>query len=152
MANVDPPWEPPLAGTEVDHLLGALDRLRTTFRWKADDLDTVGLQTRVAASSLTIGGLLKHLALVEGAVFTKKVRGDRWDHRGTPQAGPRMTTGNRRRPAKTPLRSCRSSGIRPSSDPVPPSIRPSPPAASTSSFTSPRPTVAMPACVDSCAT
>jgi hypothetical protein len=29
------PWEPPLAGTEVEQLTGALDRLRTTFRWKA---------------------------------------------------------------------------------------------------------------------
>jgi hypothetical protein len=23
------PWEPPLAGTEVEHLVGALERLRT---------------------------------------------------------------------------------------------------------------------------
>jgi hypothetical protein len=53
------PWEPPLAGTEVEHLVGALERLRTTFRWKADDLDAAGLQTRIGASSLTIGGLLK---------------------------------------------------------------------------------------------
>ncbi|MFC5818679.1 hypothetical protein [Nonomuraea harbinensis] len=35
----DTPWEPPLAGDESAHLLGALDRLRTTFRWKADGLD-----------------------------------------------------------------------------------------------------------------
>jgi hypothetical protein len=56
------PWEPPLSGTEVDHLLGALDRLRTTFRWKADDLDAAGLSERVGASTLTLGGLLKHLA------------------------------------------------------------------------------------------
>jgi hypothetical protein len=27
----DTPWEPPLAGTELEHLVGALDRLRTTF-------------------------------------------------------------------------------------------------------------------------
>jgi hypothetical protein len=36
MPNNDNPWEPPLAGTELEHLVGALDRLRTTFRWKAD--------------------------------------------------------------------------------------------------------------------
>ena len=36
------PWEPPLAGTEVEQLTGALDRLRTTFRWKADDLTVPG--------------------------------------------------------------------------------------------------------------
>ena len=34
-----PPWEPPFAGTELEHLTGALDRLRWTFRWKADGLD-----------------------------------------------------------------------------------------------------------------
>ena len=71
-----PPWEPPLAGTELEHLVGALDRLRTTFRWKADNLDATGLQTRVGASSLTLGGLLKHLALVEDYTFTSKLRGE----------------------------------------------------------------------------
>ena len=33
MSENDMPWEPPLAGSEVEHLVGALDRLRTTFRW-----------------------------------------------------------------------------------------------------------------------
>jgi hypothetical protein len=70
------PWEPPLAGTEREHLVGALDRLRTTFRWKADGLDATGLQTTVGASSLTLGGLLKHLALVEDHTFTTKLRGE----------------------------------------------------------------------------
>src|SRR5262245_54054102 len=69
------PWEPPLAGTEIEHTTGALDRLRTTFRWKADDLDAAGLQTRIGASTLTIGGLLKHLAAVEDYHFTIKMRG-----------------------------------------------------------------------------
>ena len=32
------------AGTETEHLLGALDRLRTTFRWKAGGLDAAGLR------------------------------------------------------------------------------------------------------------
>jgi hypothetical protein len=76
MTDVDYPWEPPLAGTEVEHLVGALDRLRTTFRWKADDLDAAGLQTRIGESSLTIGGLLKHLAWAEDLMFTKKLSGD----------------------------------------------------------------------------
>jgi len=39
----DTPWEPPLAGTESEHLFGALDRLRATFRWKVDGLDAAGL-------------------------------------------------------------------------------------------------------------
>ena len=65
MTDSDVPWEPPTAGTETQHILGALDRLRTTFRWKADDLDAAGLRTRIGASALTIGGLLKHLSFVE---------------------------------------------------------------------------------------
>jgi hypothetical protein len=70
------PWEPPLAGTEVEHLTGALDRLRTTFRWKADGLTAIGLQAGMGASSLTLGGLLKHLAMVEDYIFTVKLRGE----------------------------------------------------------------------------
>src|SRR5687767_7628822 len=75
MTSSDFPWEPPLAGTEVEHLVGALDRLRTTFQWKADGLDAAGLQTRIGASALTLGGLLKHLAFVEDYVFTTKLTG-----------------------------------------------------------------------------
>jgi hypothetical protein len=72
----DTPWEPPLAGTELEHLVGALDRLRTTFRWKADDLDAAGLQTRSGVSSLTLGGLLKHMAINEDSMFTSKLSGE----------------------------------------------------------------------------
>jgi len=75
MTNSDCPWEPPLAGTEAEHLVGALDRLRTTFRWKADGLDSAGLQTRIGASSLTLGGLLKHLALVEEHCSSTRLSG-----------------------------------------------------------------------------
>ena len=64
-----------MAGTEVEHLTGALDRLRTTFRFKADDLDAAGLQVKIGASSLTIGGLLKHLAVCEDNMFTVRLRG-----------------------------------------------------------------------------
>ena len=71
-----PPWEPPLAGTEAEQLLGALDRLRTTFRWKAGGLDDAGLRQRTAPSSLTLGTLLKHLALVEDWYSTTKLRGE----------------------------------------------------------------------------
>ena len=75
MTDSDSWWEPPLAGTEAEHLVGALDRLRTTFRWKADDLDAVGLGTRIGASSLTLGSLLKHLARAEDEMFSRKLRG-----------------------------------------------------------------------------
>jgi hypothetical protein len=75
MTDNDTPWEPPLAGTETEHLGGALERLRTTFRWKADDLDSAGLQTRIGASTLTLGGLLKHLAVMEDHIFGTKMSG-----------------------------------------------------------------------------
>jgi hypothetical protein len=75
MIESDYPWEPPVAGTEAEHLVGALDRLRTTFRWKADGLDSAGLQARIGASSLTIGGLLKHLARAEDEMFSMKLSG-----------------------------------------------------------------------------
>ncbi|HEY2689283.1 MAG TPA: DUF664 domain-containing protein, partial [Streptosporangiaceae bacterium] len=75
MSNDDCPWEPLLAGSEAEHLVGALDRLRATFRWKADGLGVAGLQTRIGASELTLGGLLKHLAAAEDYIFTTKLRG-----------------------------------------------------------------------------
>jgi hypothetical protein len=79
-------WEPPFAGSEVEHLVGALDRLRATFQWKADGLDAAGLQTRIGASALTLGGLLKHLAFVEDYSFTTKLSGQPvgapWDFGG----------------------------------------------------------------------
>ena len=82
----DTPWEPPLAGTEENALLGALDRLRATFRYKADDLDAAGLAVRIGASTLTLGGLLKHLATGEDHKFSTKLSGAPmdpvWDDNG----------------------------------------------------------------------
>ncbi|MFB7724800.1 DUF664 domain-containing protein [Nocardia sp. NPDC056100] len=75
MTSSATPWEPPLAGTEAEQLIGALERLRTTFRWKTDDLDSAGLAVRIGASALTLGGLLKHLARAEDEMFTAKLSG-----------------------------------------------------------------------------
>ncbi|QIM22298.1 DUF664 domain-containing protein [Phycicoccus sp. HDW14] len=76
----------PLAGTEAEHLVAALDRLRVTFRWKADGLEAAGLGTRIPSSSLTLGGLLKHLATVEDFYSTQRLSGtpmpDAWDDNG----------------------------------------------------------------------
>ena len=71
----DTPWEPPFAGTEAEALLGALDRLRWTFRYKADGLDGAGLAVTVGTSTLTLGGLLKHLAAAEDEIFGSKLSG-----------------------------------------------------------------------------
>jgi hypothetical protein len=80
------PWEPPLAGTEVEQVVGALDRLRWTFRWKTDGLYAAGLGLRIGASSLTLGRLLKHLAVVEDHTFHVKLAGEPlptvWDDNG----------------------------------------------------------------------
>jgi hypothetical protein len=75
MADDDVPWEPPFAGTEAEQLLGAIDRQRATFRWKAADLGAEGLRARVGVSTLTLGGLLKHLALQEDHTSAAKLSG-----------------------------------------------------------------------------
>ncbi len=70
-----PPWEPPYAGAEAEQLLAALDRLRATFRWKTDGLDSAGLNAGIASSALTLGGLLKHLSAVESTHVPWKMLG-----------------------------------------------------------------------------
>ena len=57
--------EPPLTGDEVATVLGFLDYQRATLAWKCGGLDADGLVATVGASSMTLGGLLKHLAYVE---------------------------------------------------------------------------------------
>lgn len=65
-----PVWEPPMGGTEQEHLLGMLDRLRVTFRYKSDGLDIKQLRFKLPSSELSLGGLLQHLAAVEDEKFT----------------------------------------------------------------------------------
>ncbi len=75
--------EPPVAGDETATLLGSLERQRATFAWKCGGLDAAGLRATVGASSITLGGLLKHLAYVEDHWFSRFLHGrDRqppWD-------------------------------------------------------------------------
>jgi hypothetical protein len=110
MTDNDPPWEPPLAGTEAEQLTGALDRLRATFRWKADDLGAAGLQARIGASTLTLGGLLKHLALVEELYSGAKLTGAA--RRGMRSTGTPTPTGSSARPPTTPPGSSTHCGMR----------------------------------------
>jgi hypothetical protein len=65
----------PVAGTEIETLIGSLERNRRTFAWKCSGLDAVALRRTVGASSMTIGGLLKHLALVEDEYLTRQLTG-----------------------------------------------------------------------------
>jgi uncharacterized damage-inducible protein DinB len=63
--------EPPIAADETATLLGFLEYQRATFAWKCAGLDAAGLQAKVAASSMTLGGMLKHLAFVEDWWFSQ---------------------------------------------------------------------------------
>ena len=67
--------EPPLAGDETAILLGSLERQRATLAWKCGGLDAAGLRATLAPSSITLGGLLKHLALVEADYFSGRLLG-----------------------------------------------------------------------------
>ena len=66
---------PPPAGDEIDTLVGGLERNRRTFAWKCSGLDTEAMRRTVGASTMTLGGLVKHLALVEDEYFTRQLTG-----------------------------------------------------------------------------
>jgi hypothetical protein len=65
----------PVAGNEVDSLLGALERNRRTFAWKCIGPSASGMRATLGPSSMTLGGLLKHLALVEDHSFSRGLLG-----------------------------------------------------------------------------
>jgi hypothetical protein len=67
--------EPPLAGTEVEALVGSLDRMRGYLLWKCGGLDGAGIRATLGPSTITLGGLLKHLAVVEAVTFSWKLHG-----------------------------------------------------------------------------
>jgi uncharacterized damage-inducible protein DinB len=67
--------EPPLDGNELATLTGFLDFQRATLSWKCDGLDADGLRTTIASSSISLGGMLKHLAYVEDWWFSQSLRG-----------------------------------------------------------------------------
>jgi hypothetical protein len=76
------PGQPPawdverfMRGDEVDTAVITLERNRLTFAWKCFDVDGDGLRLRLGASSVTLGGLLKHLAWVEELYFQERLAG-----------------------------------------------------------------------------
>lgn len=80
--------EPPYAGDEASTLLGFLDFQRATFEWKCRGLSDEQLRVTLPPSSMTLGGMLKHLALVEdgwcsevlaGQVMSEPWVGVDWD-------------------------------------------------------------------------
>jgi uncharacterized damage-inducible protein DinB len=67
--------EPPPAADEAATLVGFLDYQRATFEWKSSGLDAAGLAATIGASSMTLGGMLKHLALNEDSWFSERLAG-----------------------------------------------------------------------------
>jgi uncharacterized damage-inducible protein DinB len=60
---------------ETEAVLAVLERNRRTFAWKTSGLDRSGLAATTAASSMTLGGLVKHMALVETDWLVVKLAG-----------------------------------------------------------------------------
>ena len=67
--------EPPKAGPELQALTGFLDRQRETILRKTDGLTREQLAQPLAPSSLTLAGLVNHLALVEDSWFRHRFAG-----------------------------------------------------------------------------
>ena len=64
------PVELPAAGSEIDTLLGALDRNRRTFAWKVFGLSDEEMRRTLGPSTVTLAGLAKHVSLVEDYYFS----------------------------------------------------------------------------------
>ena len=65
MSDDDGRTFPPLDGDERATLAGFLGHHRDTLEWKCAGLDAAGLATTIETSTMTLGGMLKHLAMVE---------------------------------------------------------------------------------------
>ena len=70
VTSTEIPSDFPLAGDELQNLHGALERIRGTFAWKCGGLGADAMRATLGPSTVTLGGLLKHLAYVEDTTFT----------------------------------------------------------------------------------
>lgn len=70
-----PPTEPREAPNEREGLEEFLDYYREVLRGKVAGLDSADLNRSIGASSLTLGGIIKHLSLVEGQWFVEDILG-----------------------------------------------------------------------------
>ncbi|HEY6275362.1 MAG TPA: DinB family protein [Streptosporangiaceae bacterium] len=68
--------EPPLEGDEAATLLGFLDFQRATLEWKCRGLSDEQLRVTLPPTSMTLGGMLKHLACVEDYWCTEVAAGE----------------------------------------------------------------------------
>jgi uncharacterized damage-inducible protein DinB len=67
---------PPQEAGETATLLGFLEYQRATLEWKCRGLSDDQLRVAPPPTSITLGGLLKHLAYVEDYWFTEVVGGE----------------------------------------------------------------------------
>jgi len=67
--------DPPTTADEATTLLGFLNYQRDTLRWKCTGMTTVQLSTQVPPTALMLGGLLKHLSVVEAGWFNQTFGG-----------------------------------------------------------------------------
>jgi len=67
---------PPLIGSIDEHLWATLDHVRTVFAEKTDGLYAVQLEQRLAPSTMTLGGMISHLAYVEDYWFSHRFAGN----------------------------------------------------------------------------
>jgi uncharacterized damage-inducible protein DinB len=66
---------PPLDGSETETLVGFLDYQRATLAYKTGGLDAPAMAVRIAASTLTLAGIVHHLAWVEQYWFAEVLHG-----------------------------------------------------------------------------
>ena len=68
--------DPPYFGTEAEITIGFLDYHRDTLRLKTEGLGDEQLRQRLEPSSMTLGGLMKHMAYVEDWWFNQVYAGN----------------------------------------------------------------------------
>ncbi|ACQ79002.1 protein of unknown function DUF664 [Beutenbergia cavernae DSM 12333] len=75
--------EPELTAGETETLVFGLDRTRAQFAWKTGGLDAAALRRPFPPSTMTLGGLLKHLAFIESLhaaeALTGRSPGEPWE-------------------------------------------------------------------------
>lgn len=68
--------EPTMTAGELEMLTFALERSRAQFAWKVGGLDSKALHRTFPPSTMTLAGLIKHLALVEDSKVAEFVTGE----------------------------------------------------------------------------
>ena len=92
-----PLTEPAEAPSERQGLEEFLDYYRRVLRRKVEGLDSADLNRRVGASPLTLGGIIKHLSLVEESWFVEDILGQELSEPWATLTGKPILTGTSER-------------------------------------------------------